>query len=81
MSLNLHHNRIPELVEGLLAFFVQAPQRAKKKGSPSTSSGIRRALADSVMSLPALAFGAANILVSLIPLWLYFKLPEYQRSA
>jgi hypothetical protein len=27
-----------------------------------------------------LAFGAANILVSLIPLWLYFKLPEYQRS-
>jgi hypothetical protein len=38
---NLHRHRIPELVEGLLAFFVLELPRAKKKGSPSTSSGIR----------------------------------------
>jgi hypothetical protein len=52
---NLHHHRIPELVEGLLAFFVLVQPRAKKKGSPSTSSSVRRLLADSDITLPALA--------------------------
>jgi hypothetical protein len=54
-ALNLHHHRIPELVEGLFAFFLLVPPRAKKKISPSTSSGIRRVLANSDKSLPALA--------------------------
>jgi hypothetical protein len=59
-AFNLHHHRIPELVEGLLAFFVLVQPRAKMKGSPSTSSGIRRVLADSDVSLAALATEARH---------------------
>jgi hypothetical protein len=60
-AVNLQHDRIPELVEGLLAFFVLVLPRAKKKGSPSTSSGIRRLLADSNVTLPTLEFSTRPI--------------------
>jgi L-Ala-D/L-Glu epimerase len=56
-------NRIPELVEGLLSSFSSSSNSPKKKGSPSTSSGIRKGsvgFASLQNALSALTRGAAR---------------------